>query len=134
MPFFFGDQLKNLAKTSQRPFFTGLLFSFLYLFNCPGFLSKKYGKSNYNILENWQYLYLKIIIILCSAVICYSFFLIQRPDSLLLSNVSFSFPLTINFVFPRLTFIPLLSNASFLSSKFSLNSSTVFPIRTKSFA
>ena len=54
--------------------------------------------------------------------------------SILLSNVSSSIPLTINFVFPRLTLIPLLSNASLYSSKFSLNSSIVSPIRTKSSA
>ena len=52
--FFFGNHLKNLAKTTW-PFLTGFQFSFLYLFDCPGFLSKKYCKSNYNILENCHY-------------------------------------------------------------------------------
>ena len=58
--------------------------------------------------------------------------------SILLLNVSSSIPLTINLAFPRLTLIPLLSNASRHSSKFSLNSSIVFPLelncRHKEFA
>ena len=47
---------------------------------------------------------------------------------ILLSNVSSSIPFTIIFVFPKLTLIPLLSNASFHSSKVSLNSSIVSPL------
>ena len=66
---FFGDQLKDLTKTAWRPFLTGLQFSFLDLVDCPGFLCKKYSKSNYNIHENCHYLYSKIVIMLCSAVI-----------------------------------------------------------------
>ena len=52
-------------------------------------------------------------------------------ESILLSNVFSFFPLIINLVFPRLTFIPLLSNASLHSSKFSLNFYIVSPIWTK---
>ena len=40
MKTFFGggrDHQKDLTKTTQRPFLTGLLFSFLDLFACPGF-------------------------------------------------------------------------------------------------
>ena len=48
--------------------------------------------------------------------------------SILLSNASSSISLTINFVVPRLTLIPLLSNASLQSLKFSLNSSIVSPL------
>ena len=51
-------------------------------------------------------------------------------ESILLSNVFSFFPLIINLVFPRLTFIPLLSNASLHSSKFSLNFYIVSPIWT----
>ena len=36
--FFWGEIIKkDLTKTTQRPFLTGLLFSFLDLFACPGF-------------------------------------------------------------------------------------------------
>ena len=42
--FFFRDHLKNLAKTTRRPFLAGLKFSFLVLFDRLGFLSKIYAK------------------------------------------------------------------------------------------
>ena len=72
--FWGGDHLKNLAKNTRRPFLTGLQFSFFDLSDCPGFLSKKYGKSNHNILKNCHYF------MFCSHFLL--IFLIQRLDSL----------------------------------------------------
>ena len=59
--FFFGDSLKNLTKTTRRPFLTGFQFSFLDFFYCLWFLSKKYDKSIYNILENCHNLSLFLV-------------------------------------------------------------------------
>ena len=55
--FFFGDHLKNLAKTARPFLFIGLalqLLSFFDLFDCPGFPSEKYGKI---------IIYLKIVLV-----------------------------------------------------------------------
>ena len=52
--------------------------------------------------------------------------------STLLTDTSHSVPLTTIFVFPRFTFSPLLSNASFYFQNFSLSPSIVSLIRTKS--
>ena len=87
--FFFLSSPKNLAKTNQNPFFyRSSAVERFDLFDCPGFLSKKYGKSNYNILKNCHYLslfklknghYLSLLYIQQSFFI---HFFIQRLDSL----------------------------------------------------
>ena len=59
----------------------------------------------------------------------------QMPHGSILRTVtSPSAPLTNTFVFPRFTFSPLLSNASFYFQNFSLSPSIISLIRTKSSA
>ena len=60
--FVFLEITQKISQKLHEDFFlTDPLFRFLNLFDCPGFLSKKYGKSNYNILKNCHYLHLKIV-------------------------------------------------------------------------
>ena len=66
--FFFGEHLKNVAKTTRRLFLTGLQFNLLDLYM--------------KIVIICHYLDLKIVIILCSVVIFIYFLLIQRLDCL----------------------------------------------------